>query len=154
MRNEVTSDSDSNKSKNSVDDIQETYMTWKTFHNSPRQLWVILICKFFESLSFITEDFIFFLFFQNEFGMDQFECGIVYSLAAIMTFIYGLLFGGYIIDCGMGVKPCMLLGSLLLAIARFLPVILTSKNEVYIVMATIVPFGMSLCKAFNLVYSQ
>jgi predicted MFS family arabinose efflux permease len=76
--------------------------------------------------------------------MNEMECGTLYSIAAGLTFFYGLLFSGYLID-NAGVKSCLLLGSFLLSIARILMVIVKTKQDLYLIMCTLVPMGMSLC---------
>lgn len=127
------------------DKLSEAYSSWKTFKRSPRELWIILICKLFESFCFISEDFVFILFFSNEFNLSEYECGVLYSMTAGLTFIYGLFFSGYLIDTA-GVKTCMLLGSLFLAITRILLVIIDKKYDLYLICATTFPLGLSMCK--------
>jgi predicted MFS family arabinose efflux permease len=77
--------------------------------------------------------------------LTDLECGTLYSLAAGLTFFYGLFFSGYLID-NAGVKPCMLLGSLFLSVARFLACIIETKRDLYLIFTTIIPLGLSLCK--------
>lgn len=77
--------------------------------------------------------------------MDEYECGMLYSLTAGLTFFYGLLFSGYLIDSA-GVKPCLLLGSLLLGVTRCLIVVINTKFDLYLIFTTIMPLGLSLCK--------
>src|SRR5690606_22860069 len=96
-----------------------------------------------------SEDFTFMLFFSEEFGMTDIECGLVYSLGAVLTFFYGLFFSGYLID-NAGVKPSLLLGSLLLTISRLSLCFITTKQDLFIIFTTIVPIGLSLCKIFYL----
>lgn len=81
--------------------------------------------------------------------MTDIECGLVYSLGAGLTFVYGLFFSGYLID-NAGVKPCLLLGSLLLTITRLLCCFISHKRDLYIIFTTIVPIGMSLCKFWKI----
>lgn len=126
---------------------------WKSIKTSPRSIWVIFILKFFEAFSFVSEDFIFILFFNKEFQMDEVECGTVYSIAAGLTFLYGLFISGYLID-NCGVKPCLLLGSFLAAVSRFLIMIVSEKRHLKIIMFTTIPLALSLCKSFVLNRSQ
>ena len=77
--------------------------------------------------------------------MEDGETGTLYSLTAGLSFVYGLFFSGYLID-NSGVKPCLLLGSFLLAVSRLLIVIITEKLYLYIIFCSLVPLGMSLCK--------
>lgn len=131
--------------------IKDVNTTWNNLYSAPKELWIILICKLFESFSFISEDFTFMLFFSEEFGMTDIECGLVYSLGAILTFIYGLFFSGYLID-NAGVKPCLLIGSLLLSITRLSCCFITSKRDLYLIFTTIVPIGLSMCNQILLPY--
>lgn len=90
------------------------------------------------------------LFFGKEFGLTEYECGILYSMIAGLTFIYGLVFSGYLIDSA-GIKACMLLGSLLLGISRILIVIVNKKFEIYLICTTTIPLGMSMCKLVSFI---
>ena len=128
----------------SVGNITETFSIWREFKNAPKELWIILICKLCESFSFISEDFIFMIFFTDEFQLTDVECGTLYSMAAGLTFVYGLIFSGYMID-NAGVKNCMLLGSLLLSVARLLISTIDTKEDLYLVFSTVAPLGLSLC---------
>jgi hypothetical protein len=105
----------------SLDNFEEAFSAWRTFKKSPKELWIILMCKLFESFSFISEDFSFMIFF------------------------HGLFFSGYLID-NAGVKRCMLLGSFLLFVSRFLLCIIETKRDLYLLFTTITPLGLSLCK--------
>lgn len=127
------------------DKISEAYSHWKTFKRSPKELWIILICKLFESFSFISEDFVFIIFFGAEFNFDEYECGLLYSITAGLTFLYGLFLSGYLID-NAGVKTCMMLGSLFLCATRVLFVIVETKFDVYLICTTVFPIGLSMCK--------
>lgn len=85
------------------------------------------------------------LFFVEEFGLTEYECGILYSMIAGLTFIYGLFFSGYLIDSA-GVKACMLLGSLFLGVSRILITMIDKKFDLYLICTTTIPLGMSMCK--------
>jgi hypothetical protein len=137
--------SKSEESNDIIDNLAQTLNVWKNFKNSPSSLWIILACKFIESFSFITEDLTFMLFYHDEFGMDDVECGLLYSMCALLIFFYGLLISGFIIDTA-GVKVSLLLGSALLTTARFTITFTKSKTLLYIAMTTIAPLGFSLCK--------
>jgi len=88
------------------------------------------------------------LFFGKEFGLTEYECGTLYSMIAALTFFYGLFFSGYLIDHA-GVKACMLMGSLFLAVSRVLIVIINQKFDLYLICTTTIPMGMSMCKSFK-----
>ncbi len=70
---------------------------------------------------------------------------MVYSITAGLTFIYGLVISGYLIDKG-GVKLSLVIGSFFLACARFLMTFATEKWVVFLTFTTLIPLGMSLCK--------
>ena len=146
---EIESDDSEEYNNDILDNISEAYTTWKNFKRSPKELWVILICKFFESLSFISEDITFMVFFGKEFALTEMECGQVYSMAAGLTFLYGIFFSGYLIDRA-GIKACLLLGSLLLSISRVLLCVVHTQFALYLIMATVMPMGLSLCRSFLL----
>ena len=77
--------------------------------------------------------------------MDEYESGRLYSMAAGLTFLYGLFISGYLINCA-GVKTSLLFGSLLLTTSRLLFTLADDKIYVYILFSTTIPLGMSLCK--------
>jgi dipeptide/tripeptide permease len=97
--------------------ISEAYSSWGLFKSSPRELWIILFAKFLESFGFIAEDLVFLLYLKEEIGLTQTESGLIYSLTACLTFVYGLLFSGYLIDKA-GVRISLIIGSLCLTLAR------------------------------------
>jgi len=68
---------------------------------------------------------------------------LLYSIAAGLTFLYGFIISGYLIDRG-GVKLSMVLGSLMLTGARFLLAFGKEKWIIYVVFTTLTPLGMSL----------
>jgi len=94
----------------------------------------------------LSEDFVFLLYLRTDplLVMSDSESGLLYSLAACLTFFYGILFAGYLIDIG-GVKLSLSLGSFFLFLARLTVGIAPSKVYVYISFATLIPLGMSLC---------
>ena len=85
------------------------------------------------------------IFFSEDFGLTDMESGTLFSLTAALTLTYGLLISGYLID-NAGVKPCLLIGSFLLTLCRMSAVFVTSKRDLYLVMTTVAPMGLSLCK--------
>ena len=76
-----------------------------------------MFAKFLESFGFIAEDLVFLLYLKEEIGLTQTESGLIYSLTACLTFVYGLLFSGYLIDKA-GVRISLIIGSLCLTLAR------------------------------------
>jgi hypothetical protein len=68
---------------------------------------------------------------------------------AAMTFIYGLLISGYMMDC-QGVKISLLLGALCFTFARILVVFTKDPVHIYLIFTTLIPLAMSLCK-FNFI---
>jgi predicted MFS family arabinose efflux permease len=68
---------------------------------------------------------------------------MLYSITAGLTFLYGLLISGYLIDRG-GVKLSLVLGSLFLTSARFLVTFGQAKWLIYLTFMTLIPLGMSL----------
>lgn len=104
-----------------------------------------MICKLFESFCFISEDFVFILFFGTEFNLSEYECGVLYSITAGLTFLYGLFLSGYLID-NAGVKMCMILGSMFLGVTRLLMAIVETKFDLYLICSTTFPIGLSMCK--------
>jgi predicted MFS family arabinose efflux permease len=68
---------------------------------------------------------------------------MLYSITAGLTFLYGLLISGYLIDRG-GVKLSLVLGSLFLTSARFLVTFGQVKWLIYLTFMTLIPLGMSL----------
>lgn len=109
--------------------ISEAYGSWALFRNSPRELWILLTLKLFESFAFISEDFVFLLYLREEpsfGGLTEFQAGVLYSLTAALTFIYGMLFSGYLIDTA-GVRCSLIAGGFLLTLARLAVAVATSQ---------------------------
>ena len=104
---------------NTKTSISDAFGTWKLFRQSPWDLWLILIAKLIESFAFISEDLVFMMLLKEEILLTQQEAGTVYSITAGLTFLYGLVISGYLIDKG-GVKFSLVLGSFFLTCARFL----------------------------------
>jgi MFS family permease len=61
----------------------------------------------------------------------------------LCLFTYGLTISGFIID-KLGVKISLMLGLSLYAVAKFILIFADTRLQLYIVMVTIAPFGISI----------
>lgn len=75
--------------------------------------------------------------------MSQFEAGSLFCFFALSLFFYGLFVAGIIID-KMGVKNSLLLGLVFYAITKFCLIFTESRWQLYLLMTTIGPFGISI----------
>ena len=75
--------------------------------------------KLVTSLVFLIDDLTFLVFCEYEFNMTQQEAGILFCVSAMFLFAYGLTISGYLID-KMGVKYSLVLGFLMISIAKFM----------------------------------
>ena len=107
------------------------------------EIWIIFIIKLFTSLIFLIDDLTFLLYCMYEFGMSQSEAGILFCVSALTLFIYGLTISGFLID-KMGVKGSMLFGLTLYAVAKFILIFADSRVQLWFVMTTFLPFGVSI----------
>ena len=64
-------------------------------------------------------------------------------MTAICLFTYGLTISGYLID-KLGVKYSLLIGLFSISIAKFLLTFVDTISQLYIIMCTISPFGISI----------
>lgn len=89
------------------------------------------------------------LYLRKDMQMSEKESGVMYSVTAILTFTYGLLIGGYMID-KWGVKMTMVTGSICLAIARLGISLANRKWMTQVLFTTLFPLGLSLCKCYSI----
>ena len=75
--------------------------------------------------------------------MSEFEAGIVFCISAVCLFVYGITISGFLID-KMGVKGSLLLGLSLYAVAKFVLIFADNKAQLYFIMVTFLPFGVSI----------
>ena len=99
--------------------------------------------KFLTSLIILIDDLTFLLFCQYEFKMSQFEAGSLFCFFALSLFFYGLFVAGIIID-KCGVKNSLLLGLALYAVTKFVLIFTESRWQLYVLMTTIGPLGISI----------
>lgn len=119
-------------------EIERVFREQQTF-----ELWIIFVFKFLTSLIILIDDLTFLLFCQYEFKMSQFEAGSLFCFFALSLFFYGLFVAGIIID-KMGVKNSLLLGLVLYAITKFILIFAEYRWQLYILMTTIGPLGISI----------
>lgn len=55
--------------KGHIENLKIAYTSWNLFKDAPKELWVILYCKFIDSVCFISEDYIYMLYFHKEFDL-------------------------------------------------------------------------------------
>jgi predicted MFS family arabinose efflux permease len=108
----------------------------------PRELWIIYILKFLESLSYFSISLILVPFLSHSTGMLDLEAGIAYGLLGMCVSVYAVI-SGVLID-KFGIRRCLAGGSFLLCIARISLVFVNSKWALYPVLLTILPMGMSM----------
>ena len=107
------------------------------------EIWMIIFVKFVTSLIFLIDDLTFLLYCQYEYHMTQSEAGILFAISAICLFVYGIGISGYIID-KVGVKWSLMLGLSLYAAAKFFLIFIETRMQLYIIMLTIAPLGISI----------
>lgn len=125
------------------ENLHESFSTWINFKKSPKELWIVLIAKFFESWCFVTEDFTFMIYFHEDYNLSSYDCGILYTLVAALTFVYGLLISGWIMD-NAGCKLSCILGSFFLLLSRLFIPLTSLKSHIFILGTTLYPLGLSL----------
>jgi MFS family permease len=107
------------------------------------ELWTIFIMKLVTSLVFLIDDLTFLVFCEYEFNMTQQEAGILFCVSAMFLFAYGLTISGYLID-KLGVKYSLVIGFLMMTVAKFTLTFASSLTQLYVIMCTISPFGISI----------
>jgi|DEB0MinimDraft_12_1074336.scaffolds.fasta_scaffold41084_2 MFS family permease len=75
--------------------------------------------------------------------MSPSEAGILFCVSAICLFTYGLTISGFIID-KMGVKRSLMLGLSLYCAAKFFLIFADTRVQLWIVMTTLAPLGISI----------
>ena len=99
--------------------------------------------KLVTSLVFLMDDLTFLVFCIYEFDMTQQEAGILFCVTALCLFMYGITISGYLID-KLGVKASLILGFLMLSIAKFVLTFADSRIQLYLIMVTLSPLGISI----------
>lgn len=102
-----------------------------------------MLIKFWISLLLLIDDLTFLIYCQYEFKMSPWEAGALFALSALCLFTYGLTISGYIID-KLGVKWSLMIGLALYALANFMLLFAENRVQLYIVMLTIAPLGISI----------
>lgn len=106
-------------------------------------MWVIFLLKLITSLVFLIDDLTFLVFCEYEFKMAQQEAGLLFCVSALFLFAFGLTISGYLID-RLGVKYSLLLGFMCISISKFTLTFAESISQLYFVMCSIHPFGISI----------
>jgi len=75
--------------------------------------------------------------------MTPSEAGILFCISACCLFVLGLTISGYIID-KIGVKGSLILGLTLYACGKFILVFAETRLQLYCVMTTVLPLGISI----------
>jgi MFS family permease len=107
------------------------------------EIWLIFIIKLFTSIIFLIDDLTFLLYCQYEYKMTPSEAGILFCISAVCLFCFGLSISGFIID-KIGVKGSLILGLILYAAGKFILVFADTRFQLYFVMITVVPLGISI----------
>lgn len=129
-----------------LESITNTISIWAQFKSSPKELWILLLCRFIEVVCFVSEDYVFILMLTKEFSFTNSGAGKMYSVIALSTFFYGLFISGFLLD-RYGVRVSLIVGSLSFSIARLLCVMIVDKFYLITVLATFLPFAISSCKS-------
>lgn len=75
--------------------------------------------------------------------MTPSEAGILFCISALCLFVFGLTISGFIID-KIGVKGSLILGLTLYASGKFILVFAETRLQLYCVMTTVLPLGISI----------
>jgi len=75
--------------------------------------------------------------------MTPSEAGILFCISALCLFVFGLTISGFIID-KIGVKGSLILGLTLYASGKFILVFADTRLQLYCVMTTVLPLGISI----------
>lgn len=92
---------------------------------------------------FVIDDLTFLLYCQYEFNMSTSEAGILFCISAVCLFIYGLFLTGPLVD-KCGIKTSLLIGISLYTLTKFLFIFIEYRWQLYFIMTTIAPFGISI----------
>ena len=111
--------------------------------SSRRELWIVVVMKFFEAYAYFIEDYIVTIYLSSELGFSDQSSGIIYGVMGLLTFVQALFCSGYLIDRA-GVRKGLILGMTLLFLSRTIVACSTSRYLTLAVMFTIFPFGFSL----------
>ena len=110
-----------------LDKYSQAYLYWTEFRYSPKELWILLICKMLESFAFASSTYVYIFFLDSQFKMTSFEAGIVYAVVSFLTFVYGIFFSGYLID-NTGDRVSLSVGTLHLFISLCLVVLISERT--------------------------
>ena len=75
--------------------------------------------------------------------MSPSEAGILFCVSAICLFVFGLTITGPLLD-KLGIKISLLIGLSLYALTKFLLIFIEYRWQLYLVMNTIAPLGVSI----------
>ena len=107
------------------------------------EICLCILFKFLTSLIFLIDDLTFLLYCMYEYHMTQSEAGILFCCSALSLFAYGLTISGFIVD-KVGVKWSLMLGLGVYAMAKFFLIFIDNRTQLWIVMLTVAPFGISV----------
>ncbi len=107
------------------------------------ELWMMITFKFLTSLIFLIDDLTFLLYCEYEYHMTQSEAGMLFCGTALCLFTYGLFISGFVID-KLGIKVSLNIGLSLYALGKFMLIFADSRFQLYLVMLTVMPLGISI----------
>lgn len=116
--------------------------SFRSLSRSPRELWMVFVLQFIESLAYFSMSMDLTLFLSEDFEMTDVEAGLVYGMFGGLTTGFGFL-TGFLID-NLGVKLSLITGYMFLIAARFTLAFTTDKAFVYVALYGLMPFGSAL----------
>lgn len=122
-----------------IDDLRSRYAP---LADAPRELYFVYAFKVLESYGYFSFSIILVLYLSDEFGQSDVQAGWLYGLFGGMTTVYGLMVG-FLID-NLGVRRSLILGSLLLLVARSMAMLTSSINVMAAVLLFFMPLGTAL----------
>jgi len=106
---------------------------------APRELWILYVLKLLESFAYFSLSYVLVLYLSEEFGYSDQAAGWVYGFFGMLISLYGVLVG-FVID-QLGVKRSLVLGSVLLLIARFIIAWTRSNAVLELMLLVLLPVG-------------
>lgn len=126
----------------SMTNVATIRQNFENIKSAPRELWVIFILKFFSSYSYFAFSLILTLYLSESFHLNDIQAGFTFGIYGVMATISGVICGWFI-DL-LGVRKCLILGSFLGVISRFIIAFTTSKTLALSLLFTVLPFSDSL----------
>ena len=105
-------------------------------------LWAVLVCKFLESFAYMLSALTLRSYLEDNWGFGDMQAGILYGIWGVMTSIFGILLSP-LVD-SVGVRHSLLVGTVILAVARFWMAFTLSQHVMILNLCVLLPAGGAL----------